>query len=241
MDIARQDMNNPEIPMVCRSCEGRQGGICGALSTAQLLELSRHSSQRTVATGCEIVGQGELVSSYCSVLKGVVKLSKVMSDGRQQIVGLQFAPDFVGRPYSSESAFSAEAAVETEVCIFPRKLIDRMVAETPELCQCLHNQALRELDEARDRMLTLGRKTAREKVASFLHLFAMHADPENQDCAIFDLPLSRAEIGDFLGLTIETVSRQMTRLRKEGIIRIESNRHIAVPDLDALNRASGND
>jgi CRP/FNR family transcriptional regulator len=90
-------------------------------------------------------------------------------------------------------------------------------------------------------MLTLGRKTAQEKVASFLYLIATHVDPESADAATFDLPLSRADIADFLGLTIETVSRQMTKLRKDGLIRIENNRHVSVPDIAALSHAAGND
>ncbi|WP_312414472.1 helix-turn-helix domain-containing protein, partial [Shinella sp.] len=99
----------------------------------------------------------------------------------------------------------------------------------------------KELDEARDWMLTLGRKTAQEKVASFLYLIATHVDPENIETTVFDLPLSRADIADFLGLTIETVSRQFTKLRKENVIRIENNRHVSVPDMERLMRYAGND
>jgi len=166
----------------------------------------------------------------------VVKLCKVMPDGRQQIVGLQFAPDFVGRPFMRESTLSAEAATDAEICVFPRSLLDRMISETPELQRSLHDQALKELDAAREWMLTLGRRTAEEKVASLLHLIATHAEPQTATSTAFDLPLSRAEIADFLGLTIETVSRQLTRLRKEGVIRIENIRHIVVPGMDELEK-----
>ena len=136
---------------------------------------------------------------------------------------------------------TAEAATETEVCTFPRNLIERMLNETPDLERKLHSQSLKELDEAREWMLTLGRKTAQEKVASFLHMIATHIDPDHGEQNTFDLPLSRADIADFLGLTIETVSRQMTRLRKEGVILIENNRHITVPCLERLSDAAGND
>jgi len=119
--------------------------------------------------------------------------------------------------------------------------VERMVGDVPGMGRKLHSQSLKELDEARDWMLTLGRKSAQEKVASFLYLIATHIDPENDDHSCFDLPLSRADIADFLGLTIETVSRQMTKLRKDGIIQIENNRHITVPDMDDLKMAAGND
>jgi CRP/FNR family transcriptional regulator len=101
-------------------------------------------------------------------------------------------------------------------------------------------QTLRELDEAREWMVTLGRKTAAEKVASFLLLIATHLDPEAEgDSRRFDLPLSRADIADFLGLTIETVSRQLSRLKSDGIISIVANRHIEVPRLSKLKASCG--
>ncbi|NKN37843.1 Crp/Fnr family transcriptional regulator [Agrobacterium sp. a22-2] len=230
-----------EAPQVCRACEARHGGVCATLTASQLVELNKHSTRRKVDAGSEVIGQGEQVSSYSNILAGVVKLSKMMADGRQQIVGLQFAPDFMGRPFLEESSLTAEAATDAEICAFPRALIDRMVTQVPDFERKLHSQSLKELDEARDWMLTLGRKTAQEKVASFLYLIATHIDPMKATSTTFDLPLSRADIADFLGLTIETVSRQMTKLRKEGIIVIENNRHVIVPDPRRLRNAAGID
>jgi CRP/FNR family transcriptional regulator len=92
-------------------------------------------------------------------------------------------------------------------------------------------------------MVTLGRKTAAEKIASFLLMIARHIDPSaapDRNSASFDLPLTRADIADFLGLTIETVSRQLTRLRADKVITIENNRHILVPDLARLEARAGN-
>lgn len=241
MDAQKRNGLECEGPTVCKFCEARNGGVCASLSVAQLIELNKHSSRRRVEAGNEVIGQGEQVATYSNILKGVVKLSKMMADGRQQIVGLQFAPDFLGRPHQYESTITAEAATETEICTFPRALIDRIVSEVPDFERLLHAQSLKELDEARDWMLTLGRKTAQEKVASFLYLIATHIDPENSQVRTFDLPLSRADIADFLGLTIETVSRQMTKLRKEGIVVIENNRHVTVPDLNRLRYIAGND
>ena len=241
MEPQRKDIHNSEIPAVCVSCEARHGGICGTLSASQLTELSRHTKRRKVSGGSEVIGQGEQLNAYSNILSGVVKLSKMMADGRQQIVGLQFAPDFLGRPFLGESTITAEAATDTEICTFPRNVVDRMVGEVPDMERKLHNQSLKELDEAREWMLTLGRKTAQEKVANFLYLIATHIDPERGNAQTFDLPLSRADIADFLGLTIETVSRQMTKLRRDGIIRIENNRHVTCPDLERLRRAAGND
>ncbi len=234
----RQDVHNSDIPVLCRSCEARHRGVCGALTPNQLVELSRHTTKRKVEPGAVLVSDTEAVDSYANVLAGVVKLTKTLADGRQQIVGLQFAPDFLGRPFKQESSITAEAATPVRVCSFPKTSLDRMIELSPELGQRLHIQALDELDDARDWMLTLGRKTAAERVASFLHLIARHGDPEAEiDGKVsFDLPLTRADIADFLGLTIETVSRQLTKLRKDGLISVESNRHITVFDMERLER-----
>jgi CRP/FNR family transcriptional regulator len=234
----RQDIHNSEIPALCRACEARHRGVCGALTPEQLVELSRHTTKRKVEAGTVLVSDSDTIDSYANVLAGVVKLTKTLPDGRQQIVGLQFAPDFIGRPFKQESSITAEAATAVRVCAFPKTSLDRMIGQAPELGHRLHLQALNELDEARDWMLTLGRKTAAERVASFLHLIARHGDPEAEsDGEIsFDLPLTRADIADFLGLTIETVSRQLTKLRKDGLIAVENNRHVTVFDVDKLER-----
>ncbi|MHA3913473.1 Crp/Fnr family transcriptional regulator [Halovulum sp. GXIMD14793] len=236
----RRDIHNSDIPLVCRSCEARNRGVCGALTPPQLSELARHTQQRKLSSEEVLSAEGEDSANYGNIVSGVVRLSKLMADGRQQIVGLQFAPDFIGRPFQRGNNVTAEAATDLRVCAFPKTVLDRLIAETPELEHRLHEQALRELDEARDWMLTLGRKTAAEKVASFLHLIAIHFDPEAEDQGKpirFELPLKRADIADFLGLTIETVSRQITRLRRDGIISVENNRTVSVPDLSRLHEA----
>jgi CRP/FNR family transcriptional regulator len=156
-------------------------------------------------------------------------------------VGLQFAPDFLGRPFARENVYTAEAASEVELCVVPRAALEQMMERTPALQHRLMQQTLRELDEARDWMMTLGRKTAQEKVASFLILIATHTDPtiETASSAEFTLPLTRADIADFLGLTIETVSRQLTKLRQMGVIHIENIRKVEIPNLDRLRALGG--
>jgi len=242
MQEERKDIHNSNVPALCQACEARHNGICGALKTDELLRLSRHTTTKHIPAGSQLIGEEERVETYANVLSGVVKLTKIMADGRQQIVGLQFAPDFVGRPFQEASKVGAEAASDVHLCIFPKSSLDAMLKEQPSMEHRLLRQSLNELDEAREWMLTLGRKTAQEKVSSFLYMIATHIDP-NSDAAtnnraVFDLPLTRADIADFLGLTIETVSRQLTKLRKSGVIEIEANRHLTVPDMAALKQVS---
>ena len=237
-----EDICKPvEVPEVCRTCMGRHHGVCGALNPDQLRRLSGAARKRRVEAGQTLASAEEPAPYFANILAGVVKLTKMLPDGRQQIVGLQFAPDFLGRPFVKDSATTAEAVTDAVLCTFPRSALEAMIAESPGLEHKLYGQALAELDEARDLLLTLGRKTARERVATFLLLIARHApkDEEADGRAAFDLPLSRAEIADFLGLTIETVSRQITRLKAEGLIRVAQNRRVSVPDLEALEAVSG--
>ena len=241
----RQDIHNSDIPALCVSCEARHRGICGALTPEQLTALSKQTSRRAYQPGSELVSNGEPQESYSNVIAGVVKLTKLLADGRQQIVGLQFAPDFLGRPLRKDSVLSAETATEVELCSFPRSSLERLMRESPELEHKILEQSLKELDEAREWMLTLGRKTASERVAHFILLIARHVDP-NVDVygdgpISFELPLTRSDIADFLGLTIETVSRQITKLRKEGVIAVENNRTITVPDFERLEQFAGAD
>ena len=238
----RNDTQIDDIPALCASCEARHRGICAALDAAQLIALARASHKQRAGEGEELVGEDENVERYSNVLSGVVKLTKTLSDGRQQIVGLRFASDFLGRPFRMESKLNAEAATKVSLCSFPRGAIERMMKEQPGLEHRLLQQTLKELDDAREWMVTLGRKTAAEKVASFLLLIARNIDPaagRDRRSASFELPLTRADIADFLGLTIETVSRQITRLRADGIIAIENNRNVTVPNLARLEARSG--
>jgi CRP/FNR family transcriptional regulator len=205
------------------------------LTPPQLVDLAKHTQRRERPSGDVLLRDGDQVESHANIMRGVVKLSKGLPDGRQQIVGLQFAPDFLGRPLTSENTMTAEAASDVMICSFPKSVLDRLISENTELEHRLLKQTLKELDEAREWMVTLGRKTAKEKIASSLHLIASHLDPETEDGTTnFRLPLGRADIADFLGLTTETVSRNLTRLRQSGVIEIERRRQVTIQDMNRL-------
>lgn len=240
MQTVRKDIHNSELPILCQSCEARHQGICGAMTSEQLLAISKHTRRVRREPGQEIMADAMPIAAYANVLKGVVKLTKVLEDGRQQVVGLQFAPDLLGRPFASESRVTAETASDVELCMIPKAALEALMSAGGPVEHRIMMQALRELDEARDWMVTLGRKTAAEKVASFLYLLATHIDPtEEEALATFDLPLSRADIADFLGLTIETVSRQLTKLKADKVIEIANYRHVSIMDLTQLRLRCG--
>ena len=233
----KPDAQRADIPTTCKSCEAQHGGLCEALTAGQLAELARFSSRHEIMAGAELSDD----DTYSNLLSGVVKLTRNLSNGRQQIVGFHFAPGFLGRPFEAKRPIKAEALTKVTLCSFPRAIIERMMVDSPALGHRLLKLALHELDEARDWMTALGRKTASEKVASFLLMIARNIDPANRSASSvsFDLPLTRSDIADFLGLTIETVSRELSRLRADGVIRIANKRHISLESVAQLEQRCG--
>jgi CRP/FNR family transcriptional regulator, anaerobic regulatory protein len=236
--LSIHNIEDAAIPLVCEDCAARHGGICSALTPGELSALSGHTRHTRHDAGEPLALESSEITGYANVTGGVVKLSRVLQDGRQQLVGLQFAPDLMGRLYGRENLLTAEAASDVELCRIPKAIFEALVASSSALQLRLLNQSLQDLDEARDWMVTLGRKTAAEKVASVLLLIAQRSAGGEKRVS-FELPLGRADMADFLGLTIETVSRQISKLRHDGIVVVTNHRHIEVPDIEALRRRAG--
>ncbi len=202
----------------CGACPIRHRAVCSYCGPAELAELDQAKFYREYAPGQEIVGEGEATRTLGSVVTGVVALHKSLEDGRRQIVGLLFPSDFIGRPLRPVAPYEAVAVTDVRMCLFRRSQFEDILTRNPSVERRLLEMMLDELDAARDWMLLLGRKSAREKVASFLMILARRAAAlekrQVRDRAAFAIPLSREAIAEYLGLTIETVSRQLTALRK---------------------------
>jgi CRP/FNR family transcriptional regulator len=228
---------SPEPPESCRNCNVRHTGICAVLTAAELHHLARSARHTQHDAGDPLVFENTEITGYANVTEGVVKLSRVLRDGRQQLVGLQFAPDLLGRLFATENPLTVEAASDVDLCRVPKAVLENLVAGSAALKQRLLDQSLQDLDDARDWMVTLGRKDAQQRVASLLLLIARRSAGQSAGPAaaiIFDLPLTRADMADFLGLTIETVSRQISKLRHEKVIEVVNHRQVTVPDLSRL-------
>ncbi|MCI4664657.1 MAG: helix-turn-helix domain-containing protein [Neomegalonema sp.] len=233
-------MKDQPVPTDCCSCPIRDRAVCALCDGEELSKLDAIKSYKTYAPGQEIVGAGEPWPYVASVVTGVVKLSKTLSDGRRQMVGLLFASDFLGRAANRPDTCDAIAATETTLCRFRREPFEALMKKTPHLEQRLLQITQDELDAARAQMLLLGRKTAKERVASFLLTLLRRSAPAafTGQARIATIPLSRDDISDYLGLTIETVSRRMTELKKEGLIELVDARTFRVLDLQALEDAA---
>ncbi len=230
-------------PDRCSGCPIRHRAVCSYSSPSELTELDAAKFYQEYIPGQEIVGEGEPTKALGSVVSGVVALHKTLEDGRRQMVGLLFPSDFIGRPLRPVAPYDAIAVTPVKMCMFHRGQFERLLASSSNLERRLLEMTLDELDAARDWMVLLGRKTARERLASFLMIVAKRQvlleKRELRDGMLVEIPLTREAIAEFLGLTIETVSRQFTSLRKEGVLELPDRRHAVLADLDALREMAG--
>ena len=225
----------------CEHCPVRHHSICSALDNHGSNALSSIMVHKHFVRGQHIWSEDDDADFFAIVVSGAIKLSKVLADGRQQIVGLLFPSDCLGRTFSEKQQTFAEAATDVELCCFPREKFEQVLKQHPEVEHALFQKTLNDLDGARDWMVTLGLKTAREKLASFL--VQMSQRSELSKCAhprpmpelpTFVLPFTRSEIAEYLGLTIETVSRNFTRLRVDNVIRLIDGHTVEVLDPEML-------
>lgn len=198
---------------------------------------------RTYQAGQTIVWAGDRLEFVASVVSGTATIEHLTDDGRKQTLGLLLASDFIGRPGRDTAIYDVTAVTDVTLCCFRRKQFEELVRDTPHIAQRMLEMALDELDAARDWMFLLGRKTAREKIASLLLLILRRTEAPGivplADSRVIELPLTREAMSDYLGLTLETVSRQFSKLKTDGVIRLDGKRKVILPDIERLRREAG--
>ncbi|MGR3760571.1 transcriptional regulator FnrL [Roseobacteraceae bacterium NS-SX3] len=239
-------MNAPStVQVTCGDCPIRHRAVCARCETDELAELDIIKYYRSFEAGQPIVWSGDEMNFVGSVVSGIATLTQTMEDGRTQMVGLLLPSDFVGRPGRDGAAYNVVATTDLVMCCFRKKPFEDLMSRTPHIAHRLLEMTLDELDAAREWMLVLGRKTAREKIASLLSIIARRdasltpGGPSGR--MVFDLPLTREAMADYLGLTLETVSRQMSALKKDGVITLEGKRRVTIPDIGRLMEEAGDD
>ncbi|MFN4129043.1 MAG: transcriptional regulator FnrL [Paracoccaceae bacterium] len=239
-----RDISSPNPD--CGQCPIRHRAVCARCEADELLQLEQIKYYRSYQAGQTVIWSGDKMDFVASVVTGIATLTQTMEDGRRQMVGLLLPSDFVGRPGRSAAAYDVTATTDLVMCCFRRKPFEDLMSCTPHIAQRLLEMTLDELDAAREWMLLLGRKTAREKISSLLAIIARRdaslKEPRaTRGVITFDLPLTREEMADYLGLTLETVSRQMSALKRDGIISLDGKRHVIIPSIDVLMEETGDD
>lgn len=221
----------------CFGCAVRSSAICAVLNSADLGHFKRSGSTVHRAAGETIFFEGDVASHVYNLTSGVLRLSKLLPDGRRQIAGFLFPGDFLGITMEDEHAFTAEAITPSQLCQFSRTRFDGFVDSHPHLERRLYAIAAHELAAARQQVVLLGRKTAAERVASFLLMLDARrissGSGERLD-GFITLPMSRNDIADYLGLRIETVSRELSALKASRLIRLTTTQTIRFVDRERL-------
>jgi CRP/FNR family transcriptional regulator len=227
----------------CLDCPIRLQAVCAQADEGELRELERIKRYRTYPAGQTIASSGDAPAFVGSVVDGIALISTLLPDGRRQTVGLLLPSDFVGRPGRSHIEYDIVAATPVTLCMFHKPEFERLLHRNPRIERRLLEMTLDELDAAREWMLLLGRKTARERVASLLLMVARRnaalSGALPYDGQTIPLRLTRQEIADYLGLTVETVSRQISALRREGVLALHPSQRIEVRSVSRLTEASG--
>lgn len=226
----------------CASCPSRMDGICCGLAAEELHVLSGMMRHRYFEAGNQVIHQDDVSELFAVVVSGAIKLTRTLSDGREQIVALLTEADCLGDLFARESHETATCLTDVELCCFPRGKFKALLSEHPDLERRLLTLATDDLEDARDWLLTIGRKNAAERVTTFLLWLLKKqrsATPQSLEACpdlVIELPLTRHEIGDFLGLTTETVSRQMTRLRQAGAITLDGSHRVVIEKRELLEQ-----
>jgi CRP/FNR family transcriptional regulator len=204
----------------CADCVVRPLAICAALDLDELRQLEQLGQRLLYRSNEPVFTQEEIATSCYNLLEGVMRLYKLLPDGRRQIVGFALPGDFLGISVDGRHGISADAVGPVVVCRFARKSFARFAEGRPNLLRRINEFVARDLTEAQEQMVLLGRRSAEEKVAVFLLKWRDRLAQTGPATAITPLPMSRLDIADYLGLTIETVSRTFTKLERDGVIEI---------------------
>ena len=233
----------PRLDNDCGDCFIRHKAICSKSDAHELARLNLIKTYVDYQPNQMIIYSGDTFDHVGTLVSGMAEISMTLQDGRRQILGLLMPGDFIGRPDRIYSKYDIRAIDQVKFCRFKRKDFKSMLDQSPSLSHRLYEKTMDELDATRSWMLLLGRKTAQEKLASLLFMIATKhkgLSPHQQDYRFeFTLLITREMIADYLGLRVETVSRQITALKNKGIISLKGQRQFSRADIRLLLKETG--
>jgi CRP/FNR family transcriptional regulator len=237
-----EPVSRPRLdPEPCRACSVRHLTVCAPLEDDEIHEISAIAQTVELGPGDPLFDEGEAARSVFNVTAGSLRVYKLLPDGRRQVIGFLFPGDFVGLANNDTYAYNADAVTHAALCRFPRSKLENLLGRYPKMQMRLLSVASHELAVAQEQMLVLGRKTAKEKIATFLMSLSRRAEDRGQPGNPVHLPMSRTDIGDYLGLTTETVSRTFTQLRGKDYVTLLNGGKVQINDIAALRAiAEGN-
>ena len=222
----------------CSECNIRPYSFCRCLKEEKLKEFSKISSEKKFKNKENIFLQQDDAKNIYNITEGNVKIYQLIDDGRIQIIGFLYPGDFFGSYKNGKYNYCAEAIGNARVCIFEQKKLDYYIENNMALAKELLNQTSHELTLAQDRMGVLGKLDATERLAKFLMNISEQRKRIGWQNNPLSLPMTRQDIADYLGLTIETVSREVSKLKTSNIVKVLSSKQIYINDFNKLSNLS---
>lgn len=210
----------PSLGLDCGDCEVKDQSVCCALDADEFEAMERIGRSQGYPAKTTIFEQGREAAFVFNLTSGALRLSKLLPDGRRQVVGFSMPGDFLGLDFEPTHPYTADALTPAKLCQFSRLGFSDMLDDKPRMLRRLMSMASHELALAQEQMVVLGRRTAEEKIAAFLIGMRKRYARIHGPSVHVPLPMTRLDIGDYLGLTVETVSRMMTRMAREKTIVI---------------------
>lgn len=226
--------------IACTDCEVRKMAICAALQDDVLSELEAIMTSRKLAANETLVDVGQQKLKVFSLTSGMLRLFTLLPDGRRQISGFLYPGDYLGLADDEVYSQTAEAVVPSALCSFTVSSMDALMLKHPALKDRLYVMTREALRQSRDNQLVLGRLAPVEKLASFLLVLSVQAERSGVSSNPLLLLMNRTDIADYLGLTIETISRCFTKLRVQGLIELPDANTVTILSQRSLSAVAGN-
>lgn len=236
-DFLVETVVDPITGQPCRGCDAmRVDGLCRDLPTEVLSRLNPIHTLMPLAAAQSLFREGDQGEFLYLVISGSLKLHKLLSDGRRQVIRFLFTGDLFGLDQTTDGLYatSADSLTQSQLCRLPARKVEKLGGELIALDQHLNRVVVSNLVAVQNHLLLLGRKSADEKLASFLLEMSERATQRGLPPSPVSLPMSRTDIADYLGLTIETVSRTLTRLRQNDLIQLPLSGQVVLVDMVKL-------
>lgn len=225
----------PGDPLGCETCPVRDIAVCAGLQEEERREMARLGQRRMFARGETIFAAGDESVACATLVRGALKLSEIDADGVERTVAIVHPSHFLAQLFAKDIQLTATALTASELCLFPRSLIEREMRDHAALMERVLRATVEQLNASRDLIALIGRRDARSRLAGLLLALAESSCEHRLATSVrFELPLTRGEIASLLGLTIETVSRQLGQLEAEGVLVRDGLRFIEIGDLSRL-------
>jgi len=225
------------VTIACAHCPVRERAACSVLSEGERGDLARAGRTRKLSRGDMLFAAGDENAACATLVSGALKVTSHDEDGNERILALVHPAGFIGELFAPFSTFDVVALTNSELCVFAKSDMSNALSTYPQLTRALLRRSEEDLHRSRELLAMDARISATERVGTLILAMAQAASTSPcHPAESFELPLTRGEIANMLGLTIETVSRSITRLERGGAIERKGARGIVVLDPARLGR-----